>query len=305
MEKSGNKKSFNEIYEEIHSEGEAEISKLKAERNASIAFFAIFLLLSAIAFVTMPTNMTLITVLVVVTIICLIKYFHDNTKYKTRYKEIVMEKMVRLYDSNLIFEPKNGITSHEYNMSGFDTKYDRFYAEDLIKGNIFNSNFRMSQVKTIERETTTDSEGNTTTSDTVTFLGLFGYISLNGKYFGDIHILPNTRMLKTKSARIEIDSAEFEKYYDFMASDKVRAMQVFTSDVIEMLNRFKEKTKCIMEIRMERTGRLFFRIRCGDAFEAPKLKEALDYETIYKYYSMIDLPLSIIGKIMENVNSLE
>ena len=96
-----------------------------------------------------------------------------------------------------------------------------------------------------------------------------------------------------------MDSLEFEKEYDMFATDKVRAMEIFTSELIEEFNKYQEETKRSIEIKVK-NNRLFFRIACGATFEAPMIKDALSYEFLQKNYRIIDYPVTIISKMLEN-----
>ena len=68
-----------------------------------------------------------------------------------------------------------------------------FYSEDLIEGILEDgSSLRMSQVHTQVEETTTDSDGHTTTSYVTTFLGLYGVITLKTATKADFMIKNNS-----------------------------------------------------------------------------------------------------------------
>ena len=88
------------------------------------------------------------------------------------------------------------------------------------------------------------------------------------------------------------------------ASDKVRAMEIFTADLIDEINKLREDTGYTIQLKVIH-NQVFFRIHCGEAFEAPLLKNATDYSVLYKYFKMIDSPISIITKLIENANETE
>ena len=100
-----------------------------------------------------------------------------------------------------------------------------------------------------------------------------------------------------------MDSADFEQKYDILADNKIQAMQIFNSDLIDKINDFNEYTGYFMELKLHK-NKVFFRVECKEAFEAPEVKETLDYSVLYKYFKMIDSPVNIIETLIKNIEDL-
>ena len=87
--------------------------------------------------------------------------------------------------------------------------------------------------------------------------------------------------------RLEMDSSEFEKYFDVKASDKILGMQLLTSDVMEELIEFQNKTKMKYDVYIK-DNELYLRFHSGKMFEIGKLKifagEYLLYLILYSVY---------------------
>lgn len=103
--------------------------------------------------------------------------------------------------------------------------------------------------------------------------------------------------------RIEVDSAEFEKYYDCMSKEKVRTLRILTSDVIEKFNEIRRNSKYGFELKIE-DDMIYFRYKCGQIFEPPTFKSGLDKEIIKKYYRYIYFPLELVIKLSENISNV-
>lgn len=106
---------------------------------------------------------------------------------------------------------------------------------------------------------------------------------LLGKFFSD----------KTK---MSMDSGEFEKHFDIYATDKILAMRIFTSDIMDFLISFKTENKIKFELTIKNNN-LFLRIHCGNMFEASSVKKALDFETLHKYFKYLDFMCELNKKI--------
>ena len=63
---------------------------------------------------------------------------------------------------------------------------------------------------------------------------------------GDLRITQNGSLMFDK--KLEMDSSEFEKYFDVQASNQIIGMQLLTTDVMEELVDFENKTKMKFDI---------------------------------------------------------
>lgn len=298
-------RNFNEIYQKICSNGVEELTELRKKSNFALIMLIVLIVLGAIVFVTAKEANALCIICPLGAIVALVNYIVSNSKYKKAFKSAVMEKLVSYYDENLRFQANSGVSRADYNAGGFSDNYDHFYSEDLITGTINNELIlKMSQVKTTRQETRTDSEGHTTTETVTVFYGLYGMVDIGNSRIPEFSITSNNVLNRFSKSRIEMDSSEFEKNFDIFGIDKVRIMEIFTSDLIEQFNKFTNNSKDAIQIKTTpRT--LFFRIHCGEAFEAPKMKSAIDFDTLYKYFYMIDGPIGITLKLIENSKSTD
>lgn len=296
------KKNFNEIYDKIYHNGIEELKNIKSKKYIS----GIICVVSTIVFVLIVFLKINNIAMLAITVLCLVISFLYNMlmthKYKIMYKKCVIKTLVNAYDPNMTFEPFRGIGRMDYNSACYNERYDEFHTEDLIEGTILeNISYKMSQITTIRIEYVTDRDGNRSKEEHTVFSGLFGMVDLGGRPIFPIEITYDSILNKFNSKRIEVDSAQFEKQYDLYSVDKVKTMEIFTADLIEKINDFKQETGYKIEMKIVGTY-LYFRIPCRDVFEAPLFKSELDYSVLLKYFKLIDAPIEIITQLIENMD---
>lgn len=304
-------KSFNEVYEQVHKESFHELEMLRKKRNKQI-----FLLMSIIALIIgtvvvlangysnidhfkfgmfgyMALFFSLIIILIVV----------RKSKYTPMFKEKAIKPFIKNMDENFEYNPKGGISSVVYRQGEFE-RYDRYYAEDLITGKLDGKyNFQMSEVHT--EEESTDSDGNTSTY--TLFHGLFGLvecakdIGTTFKIRSDKGVLGKLFKGKTK---VEMDSQEFEKYFDVYGDNKIVVMQLLTSDVMNTMMDFIKQSRIKYEITIK-SDEMYIRFHTGNMFEPKLFKSPLDYNMLKEYYDIIKFVLNVtkeINKVIENMD---
>lgn len=309
-------KSFNEVYEQIHKESfeELETIRKKAKKRLLISIliivavlcFAIILFRKSTESFAISSGRVIFSFgfsATIVTIAIIIVVSINKVKYVPIFKEKVIKPFIKNIDENLEYNPNGGISAGLYRMGEFEG-YDNYYTEDLIKGKLDGRfNFQMAEVKT-ENEST-DSDGDTHTS--IVFFGLFGNvecaknIGTNFKVRSDKGILG--KMFKGKT-KVEMDSQEFEKYFDVYGNNKITVMQILTSEVMATMIDFIEQSKIKYELTIN-GDQIYIRFHTGGVFEPKLFKSSLDYEMLKKYYDIIDFVFKVtreINKVIENTD---
>lgn len=299
-------KSFNEIYQEVYVNSGNELKNLKqANTQRNIFFVIIIVMLGIFTFYFRSIFIGIISI--VVLIIMLIAYAKEFKNYKLQYKEKVIKEFIHGYSDGLDYRPQEGIASSQYSHAGFDGYYDRYYSEDLIKGEILeNCKISMAEVHTQREETTTDSNGNTTTTYVTLFHGLFAKIDLNCFNSVDFMVEKNKifKGIFGKKYRLEMDSNEFEKIYDVKTSDKISTLRILTSDIMQLLIDFKKQNKVVPEISL-RGNNLYIRYGVGNVFEPNLLKNDMDFDKLKKTYNMINFTLNLAKEFTKNIIEFE
>ena len=292
-------KNFNDIYEKIYKDSFMQLERSRKQtQNETIAVATVAIMIGLILGI-IAKNILFIFIFVPAIVIYLILVSKDIT-YKKMYKEKIIGVFVKEYSPTLEFLPNSGISKATYHSGEFE-KFDRYFTEDLITGTLDNGyKINMGEVKT-QRESR-DEEGHVTY--TTIFHGLFSEIELENYMPAEIKIRKNTISLFDGKDKVEMNSSEFEKIFNVYATDKMIAMQLLSSDVIEMFINFKEKNKIVPEITIK-NNHLYIRFATGEIFETSILKNALDFDTLLKYYNVINFTLGLSEKLIKNIKEVD
>ena len=296
-------KNFNEVYQKTNEKVKEKLNEKPPKKFYQTTNFKIFFVLGIIIlFFAIYFKITFL--FVGYCIIAIIAYIAiDSSQKNAEFKAIVIPALVRNYDEHLSFSKFGSIHAGQYNAAKFES-YEIFNAEDSIKGLLDGYiPFNMSNILT---QTTSRDEDGHTTYYTV-FSGLFAEITLSKNTNADIFVHSDKGLvgkLFKSSNKIEMDSQEFEKSFDVTATDKIKAMQLLTSDVMADLLDFKSKTKKAFEISI-RGNKLYFRFHCGNVFEKATFKDFLDFGTLNEYYNYLNFSCEVSKKIFNLVKETE
>jgi hypothetical protein len=307
------KRKFTEIYNEIFAKNNQNLEILRKRRINTYIFTFLSIIITWVLglFVIKNSNdqehvIIILFLLVFIELLIGISKANKRDEYSKAYKENVIKEIIKGVDDNLQYDYTNGISENIYRRSKLNGHYDVYSSEDYIGGVLENGiKVEMAQVKTAEWRESTDSDGHRTRTLVTTFCGLYGCIKLSEFLLTDFVICKNRKMAELNSSRIEIDSAEFEKKFDCFALDKIRTMQLLTSDIIEQFVEFSDKVLNKRGFIMHCAGNeLFFSINNGDIFETATFKKAINFDELYKYYNMIDFPIKIAEELSNRAKEI-
>ena len=239
--------------------------------------------------------------------ICMILIGSPQKKYTELYKEKVVKTFIKSYDENLEYNPYGMIPKSIYLSAGFNEAFDRYHSEDLITGNIDDHEMMIGEVHIEREETDTDSDGHKTTSYVTVFQGMFGKVNINNKYNGEIKVHSNKGKLGnlfSGKKRIEMDSTEFEKYFDVYADDKIQAMQVLTSDIMEQMISFIKENKTKFELTIKQ-NELYIRFKTGQMFEANVFRSSVNFDTLKRMFDIINFTFDITRALVKVTEETE
>lgn len=139
------------------------------------------------------------------------------------------------------------------------------------------------------------------------FRGLFGVSEFKNLYNGTITIRTDKKIfnpiIKNKK-RIEMDSSEFEKYFEVVADDKIQAMQILTSDIMDKMINFINESKIKFELTIT-LDKIYIRFKTGPVFEANIFKSSVDFDTLKKVFDIINFTLNITREITKAASETE
>ena len=319
-------KQFEDLYNEINVSEELKLAWEEAmqerKRNKKIAisiFVLIFLVITIVLlisikkteglnllaipkmlFVLFPVMFFAGIVIFVISTIFSKKY----KKYAIAFKQVVIEKLIKNFYSNVEYFPNKAMPERIYGEGKYEY-YNRYYSDDYIETMINNKyNISMAEVKTVEETTERDSDGNTRTKRVTKFHGIFAKIVIDKSINSELRIKQNGSYSFSKN-RLEMDSSEFEKYFDVSATNKIIGMQLLTADVMEELIDFINKTNIKYDIIINNNN-IYLRFHCGAMFEPQSLKKGIiDKKQIEKYFYMLNFTYNLSDKIINLIDETE
>ena len=230
--------------------------------------------------------------------------FSKNYKrYNDLYKENIINNLLKNFFTEVDYVPKKMMSKSTYT-SVFREFYDDYRSDDYIDAFI-DEKYRisMAEVKTTKEERRTDSDGNTTTTTVTVFSGIFAKIDIGKSINNEVRITQNNAV--NKKEKINMDSDEFEKYFDVKSTDNIVAMQLLTHDIMSLLVDFRKVLKEPYEIVIN-NDTLYIRLHVGFMFEGRvNKKEAIDRALTQKYYDIVDFIDTLSKEMIKVVEDTE
>lgn len=297
---------FEKIYKDLEKECEKGLKELNNKKRKIIITILIILIVINLVLSFIIKTGSIILLMVMISVVILVFFIlYGNKLYRDAYKNEVIRRLVNLYNNKMYFDSKYGVIKSFYKASNFDKRFTDYNSEDRIFGKLEGeNNFQMSEVLA-EEVHTYKSNGNTHTDRNETFSGLFGTIKLSKNLMTQINVFNDSHVQRYAKDRIEVDSAEFEEFYDLLAKDKILALKIFTPELIEKFNELRrENPKYIFELKICEEN-VYFRFKCGhNLFEPLALKNNLDKQQIKKYFKLIYYPIELSRQLIKNINNV-
>lgn len=316
-------KTFDKIYDELQNANNSELNsawheaKKESERNKKIAgiicliidilfiimFFKNVINFDSIFLIFYIMFALMINVIIFITVVVITGASKKRRLFNEKYKKIVINKIMNNFYNNLEYFPQKPMPEYIYKQLEYEY-YDIYKSDDYFEAQIDNRySIQMAEILTQEEKTYKDSEGNTKTETITIFHGLFAKIVMDKSINSELRIMQNRTILEKD--RLNMDSSEFEKYFDVKASNPIIGMQLLTADVMEELVQFENKTNMKFDVVIKEKE-LYLRFHSGSMFEAGNLKKgALDKESIQKYFYMLNFTYNLSNKLINVVNDTQ
>ena len=319
-------KTMDEIYEELQNEKEInelneEWKELTASNKKQIKisgiicvildiFIIIFIRKIIMPNLMLPLSATLLIVVISNAMIFIIGTVKTQTEpkqlnFNKKYKNIVLRKIISNFYNNLEYFPYKEMPEYIYRDNGYEF-FDKYNSSNYFEAQIDNKyNIQMAEVETTKEEEYTDSQGEKETRTITVFQGLFAKIVIDKSINSDLRIMQD-RSFKYDKNRLNMDSSEFEKYFDVKASDSIMAMQLLTADVMEELVKFENKTNMKYDVYI-RNNEIYLRFHSGTmSFYMGELKEGvLDKNLIHKYFYTLNFTYNLANKLINIINDTQ
>lgn len=232
-----------------------------------------------------------------------INYKYKKT-YTNTYKNEIISNFIKLLNDKLIYKPNFNASQQiqkDYIEANFESRnFNRFYQDDYIEGNL-DTDIYVKMVD-IHLQNVTGSGKNRHTEEI--FQGILGLTKCSKDINTYIKISKNKIKLFDSSSRVEMDSQEFEKYFDIYSEDKILAMRILTADTMEYLINFYKKYELDFEI-VFRNDKIYLRFFTGPMFEPKIFGNSMDKELLFIYYSILDFVLQVTKKINKTLQDVD
>lgn len=300
---------FEEIYKELYNNHidvlESMRKKVKLLTVIGIISFGIFFISHFISdeldtiisrnvdaffeFLTLPS------LLMGIVLMCI--NYKKLKQYAKAYKKEIISRFIELVNNKLVYKGEDfekGKIQYEYKNAEFDnSRYNRFLADDYIEGPLDYWIFTKMADIGVMYDTDEDTK--------IRFLGIFALTTGNKDIRTCIKIL--NKSIKSEN-RVEMDSEEFEKYFNVYAENKILTMRILTPDIMEYLTDFRNKFKMNYEI-VFRDSTIYFRFFTGDMFEPKVFGSSMDKELLLTYYNIFNFIVEITKKINDVLQEIE
>ena len=317
-------KTFEEIYEELQSEHTKKLNGIwkkykKEEKKAHKKAIIICIIMNLLIVILTHVNgvlynkdweirfiyfsIILIMNLVVYGSIVIPTNNKAHKECNNMYKETVIKKLINNFYNNVEYFPNKPMPKYIYKEADYCT-YDAYSSENYIEGYIKDKySIQMAEVLIQEKQEYTDSNGEERTRMVTMFKGLFAKILMHKSINGELRIAQN-RTIGSKKNKLEMDSSEFEKYFDVETSDKIKGMQILTADVMEELIAFQKNTNVEYDIFVK-NNELYLRFHCGEMFEVGRMKNGpIDEDLLKKYFYMLNFIYNLSNKLVDVINDV-
>lgn len=297
---------FEKIYNELYKN---KIPVLEKERKFILLFYVLICLSFLLLFLSfLVFNFSLMFIDIVCIIALLIIVGKRERKYVSIYKKEVLSNFIKLVDSNLEYETENIFSDGiilDYENANFSNEYfDIYSVDDYISGSINNEIYTQMSDIHLQRREEYHSDGETQEDIIEVFQGIYSKTQCSKDIKSSIKILKNQFKFFNRNARVEMDSQEFEKYFDIYSDDKILAMRLLTSDVMATLIDFYNTYNIIYEIVIN-DSEIHMRFFTGPMFEPKIFGNSMDKKLLLEYFYILKFVVDVTKEINSALNEIE
>ena len=101
-----------------------------------------------------------------------------------------------------------------------------------------------------------------------------------------------------------MDSTEFENNFNVYSDNKILALQILTSDTMELINGFYKQTTIESNIIIIR-DHIYLRFYTGSLFQLKSIKDVLNKNNIYLTYKIFKILFEFSKKVNEKIIEIE
>ena len=231
---------------------ELEELRLKIKKRYIIASIITIIVTIIIAQFNLSFIMIPIVLAIIITLLLTAKL---NNKYRITFKKIFVVKALESKFTDLIYEPNRGIPYETISATNMMHMGDRYNSEDFISAKYNGIKFEQADVHIEEEHTSTDSDGDTTTTYVTIFKGRWMIFDFNKSFKADVQIVQKgfgNSKVKTMSLfgkkddlfkKISMESESFNKRFNVYAQNEHDAFYIITPSLMSRIERLDDLNK--------------------------------------------------------------
>lgn len=297
---------FEKIYNELCKN---KITILEKERRYIILFYfliSLIILLLLLNFTVFNKSLIFINILFIIAFILIIS--KKERKYISIYKKEVLNSFIKLIDNNLEYKTENidsQTIKFDYKSANFSNEsFNVFKVDDYIFGMLNNEIYTQMSDLHLQRKEEYYSDGETKENIIEVFQGIYSKTECSKDIKTSIKILKNRFKIFENENKIEMDSQEFEKYFDIYSEDKILTMRLLTSDIMTTLVDFYNKYHINYEIVIN-CRQIHMRFFTGPMFEPKIFGNSMDKKLLLEYFYILKFVVDVTNEINTALNEIE
>jgi len=166
--------------------------------------------------------------------------------YRDVYKRRVIAGITQAVQPDMSYSPAQGISQESFEAMGlYSTGIDRYHCEDLFAGKVGKTALMFSEAHAEDKQTSTDSKGNTTTHWVTIFKGVLVIADFHKDFNSWLTIKPDfaessfgwlgRKFQGLSASLIRLENPDFENAFVVHGGDQVEARYLLTPDMQERL----------------------------------------------------------------------
>ena len=287
-----------------------ELEELRLKIKGRYIKGIIITIIATIIFAIFMFNLIMVPIIlgIIITVISTVKLNHQ---YKIVFKKVFVVKALEAKFTDLVYEPDRGMPYETIAGTKMMRMGDRYHSEDFISAKYKDIKFEQADVHIEEEDTSTDSDGHTTTTYVTIFKGRWMIFDFNKSFKADVQVVQKgfgNSKVKTMSLfgkkddlfkKVSMESESFNKKFNVYAQNEHDAFYIITPSLMTRIEKLDELNK----------GKLLLcfinnRLHIGiydnkDSFEPDSVFKEINEEEIVK---RISGDIEMIAQFVDELN---
>ena len=309
IRKTATSNEFKKIYNEMEDKYATELEEKRKKLLESIIICFILFIIALVLSIIVLVKLNLIHkrrwgIIGILFVPMCMYYMHNYKKYNTMYvqdfKDKIIKNFVHHINTNLNYYQQGGkeLLNSFLDANFKEKQFNDFSTDDYIEG--YNSDGTGIQMCNVSLKNRND-KGELIN---IVYNGIFSVTKINKQISEEVRIEKNQYLVPNNHEKVEMDSKEFEKYFDVYSTSNILAMEILTHDIMEELLEFYEKYDIEFEIVIKNDS-IYIKFNTGVMFEPNILKKSNDINTLWIYYNVLKFVTNFTVKVNKLLKDIE